>query len=361
MVFSKLLFIAVIFSSCNLSNKSNNTIELILPLSRFNKLKGQYVYLRNNETRKIIDSTLVTKTKLVLNTKNIQQGVVTEVALLYWDTYQDFKNLRPIGYMNPFDSNYIHSSFCIDNVKTVIRAYDRTSNEPSYFNGSIQNEPIFKNVNLEYPNPKLKEGNQVIDRNIQKIKKYPYSISLLKILFYNKENFLDKDLKKQLSYFTNEAKSSSLFKSFDSYFKTSADFDKVYPTNIQFVNNDGDFKLINNPNATFHLIVFWASWCGPCRKEIPGLKKLYKKYKPNTLKITSISIDENKESWIKAMQQEQMPWEQFIAIDSTRKLLDTKYNIKAIPKAYLFNKEKKLVGKFEGFSPQLEKIIDKLQ
>ena len=88
-------------------------------------------------------------------------------------------------------------------------------------------------------------------------------------------------------------------------------------------------------------------WCGPCRKEIPDLKGLYTKYTDRGLAITSISIDGDRRNWQTALIQEKMPWQQFIAIDSTKAFLELNYDIKTIPKAYLFNRKKQLIKTFD--------------
>ena len=55
------------------------------------------------------------------------------------------------------------------------------------------------------------------------------------------------------------------------------------------------------------LIDFWASWCNPCRKEIPNLKKLYAQYSEKGFEIVSISIDQKKADWEKALKEEGLP------------------------------------------------------
>ena len=73
-----------------------------------------------------------------------------------------------------------------------------------------------------------------------------------------------------------------------------------------------DSKSQKLTNETFKgrylLIDFWASWCGPCRKETPYLVRAYKKFARKGLEIISISLDTNKEKWKDAIKKDKMPW-----------------------------------------------------
>lgn len=75
------------------------------------------------------------------------------------------------------------------------------------------------------------------------------------------------------------------------------------------------------------LIDFWASWCNPCRKEIPNLKKLYKLYADQGFDIVSISIDKKKADWEKALKEEQLPWHNFLDETGVADL----YKVKFVP------------------------------
>ena len=88
------------------------------------------------------------------------------------------------------------------------------------------------------------------------------------------------------------------------------------------------------------LIDFWASWCGPCRKEIPNLKALYKQYADRGFDIVSISIDKKKTDWEKALEEEQLPWNNYLDETGVASL----YHVKAIPAMYLIDAEGVMVG-----------------
>jgi thiol-disulfide isomerase/thioredoxin len=79
---------------------------------------------------------------------------------------------------------------------------------------------------------------------------------------------------------------------------------------ILLPNTKGDSVLLSSSfkNNKYVLIDFWASWCGPCRRAMPGLKKLYSKYHDKGLEIFSISLDENSNAWKRAMFEDGTKW-----------------------------------------------------
>lgn len=90
----------------------------------------------------------------------------------------------------------------------------------------------------------------------------------------------------------------------------------------------------------YTLIDFWASWCGPCRREIPNLKAIYKEFAPKGLEIISISIDKDKAAWQKALNEEQLPWPNFL--DQSE--ISEAYGVKTIPLILLIDNTGKVLS-----------------
>ncbi|MFD2554342.1 TlpA disulfide reductase family protein [Sphingobacterium tabacisoli] len=115
---------------------------------------------------------------------------------------------------------------------------------------------------------------------------------------------------------------------------------------FELVNPDGNKVSVSSlvPKGEYCMLEFWASWCGPCRGEIPHLVKINEKYKDSGFKIISISIDEKDEHWKKAMEEEKMTWTQLNDPNGFKGEITKAYNIQGIPFAILLDPEGRIVN-----------------
>lgn len=115
-------------------------------------------------------------------------------------------------------------------------------------------------------------------------------------------------------------------------------------------------NLVNDNELTFEqvlskhkgkiiLVDFWASWCAPCRKEMPFLKDLKLKFNETELKIIEISIDKDYSAWVRASKLENLSNEidNYIISNWEKCNLYKNYNIKTIPRYLLFGKNGKII------------------
>lgn len=92
----------------------------------------------------------------------------------------------------------------------------------------------------------------------------------------------------------------------------------------------------------FTLVDFWASWCGPCRAAIPKIKKFYAAHR-DRLTVVSVSVDEKKVNWAKAVKQEVMPWAQLWLTGKNMEKAANAYVINSIPRLVLIAPDGKIV------------------
>lgn len=109
----------------------------------------------------------------------------------------------------------------------------------------------------------------------------------------------------------------------------------------------GEEFVLSSLKGKYVVLDFWASWCGPCRASIPGIKEVYAKYKDKGVEIVGISCDRTAEPWRKAVEEDQSPWIHVIdfANEKNGGRVASKYAIHYIPTLYLLDQEGKMIGK----------------
>ena len=111
---------------------------------------------------------------------------------------------------------------------------------------------------------------------------------------------------------------------------------------------DGTKLSLSDLRGKYVILDFWASWCRPCRASFPEMKKLYAEYHKKGVEILGITNDSRKDNWLKALEEDQLPWLQVIdefPIRNRPAKIATLYAIPYLPTLMLIDPDGKIVGK----------------
>lgn len=115
----------------------------------------------------------------------------------------------------------------------------------------------------------------------------------------------------------------------------------------EFSQNDatGNAVSLSSFRGKYLLIDFWAAWCQPCRAENPNVVKAYNTYKDKGFDILGVSLDQDKDAWLKAIADDKLTWTQVSDLKYWNNDVAKLYGIRSIPASYLLDKEGKIIAK----------------
>jgi peroxiredoxin len=116
---------------------------------------------------------------------------------------------------------------------------------------------------------------------------------------------------------------------------------------IDFTQNDtlGNPVTLSSFKGKYVLLDFWASWCHPCRAENPNVVKAFNKYKDKNFTVVSVSLDNNKDKWLKAIHDDGMPWTHVSDLKYWKNDVATKYGINSVPQNFLIDPQGRIIAK----------------
>lgn len=337
--------------------------EIIIEGNVRNMPDGKVYLTEGHDWKILLDSTESKNGHFAFKIKPDSSFTPYMASIIYPDSTSPIK-FTSLGYSNDFvlpsDTtvfyNYSYGAFYLEKGTTTITDRKRVKKIfkefiPVSIKAGKETEVMYRNQFTDFGwlgNLDASKRTARVNFFKNEIKKYPFSYYLIKEIYNAKDQYSEQELKDILGLFNQDVQASAFGRKVSQYLVNRIDPDQPYP-NIFLTRSDNQQGGMIDNGAKVNMLVFWASWCGPCRQEIPQLKQLYAEYKNRGVNLVSVSLDEKPESWQKALSQEQMGWQQLIVDKEQIELMKQKFHFSAIPLVILADSRGKEIKRFVGY------------
>lgn len=283
-----------------------------------NNLKnGTVLYLKDNLNGKIIDSSIVVNNEFKFSTKISK----FPVRVLLFN--KEFSHWRDIWLEN--------------------NAMEFDASEGDFKKAKItgsHSESLSQKLYENTEKLSFEERNELEKKFVQE---NPNSIVSAFILSVFSRDWEKGFTKEYFEKFSTDIKKSEYGERISNYLTLNGDI-KIgdFYTDFDINDKDGNPKKLSELLGKVTLLEFWASWCGPCRKENPNLVQTYEKFKPKGFQIVAISLDNNKNKWSEAIEKDHLSWPNFCDFEVWETKASLIYGVYGIPDNFLIDQNGKI-------------------
>jgi thiol-disulfide isomerase/thioredoxin len=343
--------LSVLLFSVNILGQKNT--DGVLEINFPNQINGtivltEIVFEGRNGVDLTVDSGRVDNGKYVFKYKHRDVNTIQARIILK-------DSIKPIGIFvkNLYHQGVYSDALALDNHHAIVTIDSLFSvKDFQIYRGTINGSPetdMDCRLSNELFNEKLVERftdpKSFFINKFDIIKENPGSEILLKKIYDDRDYYKLDTLKMVLSFFDNDVKNSAIGKKVNLYIKNKILFSKdgIRKNFVFYDANSKKYSFDDCLNGkSYALIVFWASWCGPCVREIPWITELYNRFK-DQVAFVSLSVDSEKDKWIKALAEHPMGWLNLAGFpESKTKVMDV-FSISFVPCFLVVDKTGKLI------------------
>lgn len=358
------LFLILVISLSACSSRKGN--EFVISGKIDGKFEGN-VYLQKNTDGKF----QILDTAKVENGKFKFQGIIESPDIYYIGIDES----RFVSFFN--EPSDIKITFNIDSLSkpevkgstsdSEFRKYLKSMDE--YQSGQISFYTQYNEAARQGDSVKMKE----LDMKMEDLDK-THKENLLSFAKENPSSFVSPYIAMRHSYELELSELKEIMAGLDSKVKESP-FSKRLAERITTLENvevgkvapdftmndpDGNPVTLSSLRGKVLLVDFWASWCGPCRRENPNVVKAYNQFKDKGFDILGVSLDKDKASWKSAIEEDKLTWTHVSDLQYWNNAVSNLYGVMAIPSNVLIDKDGVIIGRNltgEELTKKLEEIF----
>ena len=277
---------------------------------------------------------------LSIKTKNVNVPFILETGKIDVSIYKDsLDTSQVIGSKSNDDLNIYRNK-----TKSIVRNLNKIANEIQIAN-SLGDNLLVEDLQNKY---RLKQTELLnFELELAKSTKGSY-LSVLMLEKLINEKTIDINSAKEITGAYNQEILNSrvgkiLVQKINAPIETTS-LGEIAP-NFEGPSPSGEVLSLSDLKGKVTIIEFWASWCRPCRVENPNLVKLYKEMHPKGLEIVGVSLDRNKSSWLRAIDDDGLIWSHVSNLKFWQDPIAKLYNIRAIPASFIIDKQGRIIEK----------------
>ncbi|MDR6566976.1 AhpC/TSA family protein [Chitinophaga ginsengisegetis] len=329
---------------------------------------GKTIYLFNDQDNNPDDSAVIKNEQFSFRVKGGKEPAVYALIL------QDVN--YPLLFVTGNEPVQVTTSVATYPIATSVKGNENTLAMQEYQKAF---EPLIKqaqelNEEAKQINPEDEPGKnafrkkaetfsrEVVNTGKQFITSHPKSIASIWLMMNELRSRLEPEEFRQLFESLDKSVQESQYgQSVTAYVKSlKANVLNVAADDFSQEDTKGKPVKLSSFRGKYVLVDFWASWCGPCRQENPNVVKAYNRFKDKNFTILGVSLDDNRDRWLRAIDQDGLAWTQVSDLRGWGNEVAVQYGVQSIPTNFLVDPTGKIIARNlrgEELEAKLEQLL----